>query len=81
MFSYATTILDSVVSSCCFGQGKKENKVFEKVKGDIKELTEQELEHLKAFLLRPMRQKGVLFLNQTFKSSWRMKGLSLPSTL
>ena len=61
MFSYATAILDSVVSFCCFGKGKKEKKVFEKVKGDIAELTEQELEHLKAFLLRPMRQEACCF--------------------
>ena len=39
MFNYVSTILDSVVSFCCFGKGKKEKKVFEKVKGDIKELT------------------------------------------
>ena len=57
MFSYVYAILDSLVSLCCFGKGKKEKKVFEKVKTDIAELTEQELEHLKAFLLRPVRQK------------------------
>ena len=61
MFSYATAILDSLVSLCCFGKGKKEGKVFEKVKPDIAELTEQELEHIKAFLLRPMRQKACCF--------------------
>ena len=61
MFSYVSAILDSVVSFCCFGQGKKETTVFEKVKGDIKDLTEQELEHLKAFLLRPMKQKACCF--------------------
>ena len=61
MFSYATAILDSLVSLCCVGKGKKEEKVFQKVKTDIAELTEQELEHLKAFLLRPMRQKACCF--------------------
>ena len=61
MFSYVSAILDSLVSLCCFGKGKKEEKVFEKIKGDVKELTEQELEHLKAFLLRPMRQKACCF--------------------
>ncbi len=61
MFSYVSAILDSLVSLCCFGKGKKEEKVFEKIKGDVKELTEQELEHLRAFLLRPMRQKACCF--------------------
>ena len=61
MLSYVSTILDSLVSLCCFGKGKKETKVFEKVKGDIKELAEQELEHLRAFLLRPMKQKACCF--------------------
>ena len=61
MFSYVSAILDSLVSLCCFGKGKKEKKVFENVKGDIKDLTEQELEHLKAFLLRPMKQKACCF--------------------
>ena len=61
MFSYVSAILDSLVSLCCFGQGKKKEKVFEKVKGDIAELTEQELEHLRAFLLRPMKQKVCCF--------------------
>ena len=58
MFSYATAILDSLVSLCCCGKGKKKEKAFEKIKGDVKELTEQELEHLRAFLLRPMKQKA-----------------------
>ena len=61
MPNYVSTMLDSVVSFCCFGKGKKEKKVFEKVKGDIAELTEQELEHLRSFLLRPMRQKACCF--------------------
>ena len=61
MFSYVSAILDSLVSLCCFGKGKKEEKVFEKIKGDVKDLTEQELEHLRAFLLRPMRQKACCF--------------------
>ena len=61
MFSYVSAILDSLVSLCCCGTGKKKEKVFEKVKTDIAELTEQELEHLKAFLLRPMRQKACCF--------------------
>ena len=61
MFSYVSTILDSLVSLCCCGQGKKKIKVFEKIKGDVKELTEQELEHLKAFLLRPVKQKACCF--------------------
>ena len=61
MFNYVSTILDSLVSLCCFGKGKKEKKVFGKVKGDIKELTEQELEQLRAFLLRPMKQKACCF--------------------
>ena len=61
MFNYVSTILDSLVSFCCFGTGKKKIKVYEKVKGDIKELTEQELEHLRAFLLRPVRQKACCF--------------------
>ena len=61
MFNYVSIILDSVVSFCCFGKGKKEKKVFEKVRGYIAELTEQELEHLRAFLLRPMKQKACCF--------------------
>ena len=61
MFSCVSAILDSLVSFCCFGKGKKEKKVFERVKGDISELTEQELEHLRAFLLRPTRQKACCF--------------------
>ena len=61
MFTYVSAILDSLVSFCCFGQGKKEKKVFEKVKTDIAELTEQELEHLRSFLLRPMKQKVCCF--------------------
>ena len=61
MFNYVSTILDSLVSLCCFGQGKKKEKVFEKVKTDIAELTEQELKHLKGFLLRPVRQKACCF--------------------
>ena len=61
MFSHVSAILDSLVSLCCFGKGKKEKKVFEKIKGDVKDLTEQELEHLKAFLLRPVRQKACCF--------------------
>ena len=61
MFSYVSAILDSLVSFCCFGQGKKEKNVFEKIKGDVKELTEQELEHLRAFLLRPVKQKACCF--------------------
>ena len=61
MFNNVSAILDSVVSFCCCGQGKKKIKVFEKIKGDVKELTEQELEHLRAFLLRPVRQKGCCF--------------------
>ena len=61
MFSYVSAILDSLVSLCCFGKGKKEEKVFEKVKGDVKELTEQELEHLRAFPLRPVRQTACCF--------------------
>ena len=61
MFSYVSTILDSLVSFCCFGKGKKQKKVFEKIKGDVKELTEQELEHLRAFLLRPVKQKACCF--------------------
>ena len=61
MFNNVSAILDCVVSFCCFGKGKMEKNVFEKVKGDIKELTEQELEHLRAFLLRPMRQKACCF--------------------
>ena len=40
---------------------RKNVEVFEKVKTDIAELTEQELEHLRAFLLRPMRQKACCF--------------------
>ena len=61
MFIYVSTILDSLVSSCCFGQGKKKVKVFENIEGDVKELTEQELEHLRAFLLRPVKQKACCF--------------------
>ena len=61
MFSYATAILDSLVSLCCFGKGKKEEKVFDKIKVYVEDLTEQELEHLKAFLLRPIRQKACCF--------------------
>ena len=61
MFSHVSAILDSLVSLCCFGKGKKEEKVFEKLKGDVKELTEQELEHLRAFLLRPVKQKACCF--------------------
>ena len=61
MFSYVSAILDSLVSLCCFGQGKNKIKVYEKVKTDIKELTEQELEHLRAFLLRPVKQKACCF--------------------
>ena len=61
MFSYVSAILDSLVSLCCFGKGKKKVEVFEKVKTDIAELTEQELEHLRAFLLRPMKQKACCF--------------------
>ena len=61
MFSYVSTILDSLVLLCCFGQGKKEKKVFDKVKTDIKELTEQELQHIRAFLLRPVKQKACCF--------------------
>ena len=54
-------LLDSLVSLCCFGKGKKEEKVFEKIKGDVKELTEQELQHIRAFLLRPVKQKACCF--------------------
>ena len=61
MFNHVSAILDSLVSLCCCGKGKKEEKVFEKVKSDIAELTEQELEHLRAFLLRPVRQKACCF--------------------
>ena len=61
MFNNVSAILDSLVSLCCFGTGKKKIEVYEKVKEDIKELTEQELEHLKAFLLRPMKQKACCF--------------------
>ena len=61
MFNNVSAILDSVVSFCCFGQGKKKEKVFEKVKTDIAELTEQELEHLRAFPLRPVKQKACCF--------------------
>ena len=61
MFNNVSAILDSLVSLCCFGQAKKKEKVFEKVKTDIAELTEQELEHLRAFLLRPMKQKACCF--------------------
>ena len=61
MFHYVSTILDSLLSFCCFGQGKEKIMVYEKVKTDIKELTEQELEHLRAFLLRPVKQKACCF--------------------
>ena len=61
MFSYVSVILDNLVSLCCFGTGKKEKNIFDKIKGDVKELTEQELEHLKAFLLRPVKQKACCF--------------------
>ena len=61
MFSYVSAILDSLVSLCCFGKGKKEKNIYEKITGDVKELTEQELKHLKAFLLRPVRQKACCF--------------------
>ena len=61
MFDYVSAMLDSLVSLCCFGNGNKEKKVFEKIKGDVKDLTERELEHLWAFLLRPVRQKACCF--------------------
>ena len=61
MLNNVSAILDSLVSLCCCGTGKKKEKVFEKIKGDVKELTEQELEQLKAFLLRPVRQKACCF--------------------
>ena len=61
MFNNVSAILDSLVSFCCFGQGKKKIKIYEKVKTDIKELTEQHLEHLRAFLLRPIKQRACCF--------------------
>ena len=50
------TIIDGLLY-CCFGKLKnKEIKLIHKVKNDVKELTKEELDHLKNFLLKDHKQ-------------------------
>ena len=45
-----------IKNHCCFGKPEKKRLVDE-LKDDIKELTEAELNHLRAFLIRPLQDR------------------------
>ena len=47
-------MLNIVTSYCCFG---KKKKLIEEIKEDIAFLTDKELNHLRAFLIRPMKRE------------------------
>ena len=53
MVSNISDILDGIIS-CCFG---KKKKFVEEIKDDIKGLSEQALNHIRAFLIRPIKDK------------------------
>ena len=46
-------ILDGIIS-CCFGQKKK---FVEELKDDIKGLSEHEINHIRACLIRPIKDR------------------------
>ena len=51
-------ILEALYYSCCFGwkKTKEEERILRRIKDDIEALTEEELDHLKNFLLKPMKR-------------------------
>jgi hypothetical protein len=44
-----------IKNHCCLG--KPEKRLVDELKDDIKELTEAELNHLRAFLIRPLQDR------------------------
>ena len=53
MISMISSVLDSIIS-CCVG---KKKKFVEEIKDDIKGLSEQKLNHIREFLIRPIKDK------------------------
>lgn len=51
-------ILEALYYSCCFGwkKTKQEEKILNRIKEDVIALTEEELEHLRDFLLKPTKR-------------------------
>ena len=50
-------ILEALYYSCCFGWKKKEEqRILRRIKDDIEVLTEEELDHLKNFILKPLKR-------------------------
>jgi len=51
-------ILEALYYSCCFGwkKTKQEEKLLKRIKEDVIALTEEELEHLRDFLLKPTKR-------------------------
>ena len=51
-------ILEALYYSCCFGwkKTKEEERILRRIKDDIEALTEEELDHLKNYLLKPIKR-------------------------
>jgi hypothetical protein len=43
-------IIDAIINYCCFGKPKKEIKLIHRIKEDVLDLTEAELEQLRKHL-------------------------------
>ena len=48
-------LLDAVLNYCCFG--RNEQRLVDKIKEDILMLSEKELNHIRAFIIKPLREK------------------------
>jgi hypothetical protein len=51
-------ILEALYYCCCFGwkKTKEEEKILNRIKEDVVALTEEELNHLRSFLLKPTKR-------------------------
>ena len=55
MIYYFIELVNVIVSSCC--SKRKETKLIDRLKQDVKQLRRDELELLKSFMIRPLRDK------------------------
>ena len=55
MIYYFIELINVIVSSCC--SKRKEQKLIDRLKQDVKQLTRVEIELLKTFMIRPLRDK------------------------
>ena len=51
-------MLDIIMNSCCSGKPKKEKKLIDQLKEDVKLLTLHELQLLRTYMVSPSREKS-----------------------